>query len=63
MEKELIEDYLKEGGSIAGISRKYNISTYRVRKILIKNNIKIKTQKELLIERKFLKKYHEATAL
>lgn len=51
MEEKVIEEYLKEDSSMAKVSKKCGISAYMVKKILIKNNIKIKTKKEIIVER------------
>lgn len=45
MNASVIEEYLI-GKSIAELSRKYNISTYKMRKFLVDNNVVIRSQKE-----------------
>lgn len=42
-DKEIIELY-KKGKSLASLSRLSNLSTYKVRQLLVNNNIKIRTQ-------------------
>ena len=41
----LIEEYLN-GSSLAALSRKYNISAYRIKSLLQKNNIAIRSRNE-----------------
>lgn len=56
-EKELIEFYL-QGNSIASCGREYGLSTYRVKNILLKNDIKTRTRREQnIIENKKRRKY------
>lgn len=43
--QDFIKEY-KEGASMAELSRKYNLSTYKVKKILEENNIHIRTRAE-----------------
>lgn len=46
MNTNIINDY-KQKTSIVQLSKKYNISIYRIKNMLVKNNIKIFSQKEM----------------
>lgn len=48
MDNQIIKFY-NNGNSIAATSRKFNISSYRVKNILINNNIYVRTRKEQTI--------------
>ena len=41
----IIEEYLN-GSSLAALSRKYNISPYRIKNLLQKNNVSIRSRNE-----------------
>ena len=45
IERDIIDEY-KSGTSIKNTAKKYNTSSYAVKKILINNNIRIRTQSE-----------------